>query len=82
MADEERGVLLAFAEGRYNATEHNCGHADLVMRRSVDFGKTWGLLRKVADARHLHEAYIEGAALTTPWCATFISDLCMKSARP
>jgi hypothetical protein len=47
-----RGHLLAFAEGRL----HTCadfGHHDLVMRRSVNDGKTWQPLRTLLDPNTL-----------------------------
>lgn len=41
------GTVLAFAEGR-RGSAGDSGHIDLVLRRSVDGGRTWGELRVVA----------------------------------
>jgi len=35
------GILLAFAEGRYDRKRGDSGDIDLVLRRSFDDGKTW-----------------------------------------
>lgn len=44
----KKGTLLAFAEGRVNgASDH--GNLDIVLKRSVDGGKTWEKLQVVAD---------------------------------
>lgn len=43
-----RGALLAFAEGRETLDDN--AHNDLVLRRSVDGGRTWGELQVVAEA--------------------------------
>jgi len=43
------GALLAFAEGRVNTCD-DIGHNDIVMKKSVDGGKTWGALTVVAGA--------------------------------
>jgi len=40
------GALLAFSEGRKNSVS-DTGHIDIVMRRSLDGGKTWGDLSVV-----------------------------------
>lgn len=42
------GALLAFAEGRVHG-RGDSGDIDLVMKRSVDGGRTWGELSLVAD---------------------------------
>ncbi|MGL4854807.1 MAG: sialidase family protein [Lentisphaeria bacterium] len=39
------GSVLAFAEGRYHATDH--GRNDIVMKRSTDNGATWSELIKI-----------------------------------
>ncbi len=44
-----KGTLLAFCEGRRNSGS-DTGDIDLVLRRSVDGGKTWLPLQKIADA--------------------------------
>ena len=36
------GTLLAFAEGR---TGGDCAHKAIVLKRSMDMGKTWGTLQ-------------------------------------
>ncbi|MCS6977781.1 MAG: glycoside hydrolase [Gemmatales bacterium] len=43
-----KGTLLAFAEGRKNSV-HDHGDIDLVLRRSLDQGKTWEALQIVWD---------------------------------
>ena len=43
-----RGDLLAFAEGRRNASA-DAGDIDLVMRRSRDGGRTWSPLQVIGD---------------------------------
>lgn len=42
-----KGTVLAFAEGR--AAMSDTGNVDVVMRRSVDGGRTWGELKVVAE---------------------------------
>lgn len=42
------GTLLAFAEGRKNSAS-DTGDIDLVLKRSMDGGTTWGPLQKVCD---------------------------------
>jgi len=42
------GHLLAFAEKRDNDTS-DMGNFDVVMRRSTDGGRTWGILRTIAN---------------------------------
>jgi sialidase-1 len=42
------GALLAFAEGRKNAVADH-GDIDIVLKRSTDAGRTWGLLQQVQD---------------------------------
>ncbi|MDX6348603.1 MAG: sialidase [Streptomyces sp.] len=44
----KKGTLLAFAEGRRDSAA-DTGDIEIVMRRSVDKGKTWHVLKKVAD---------------------------------
>ncbi|BBJ44272.1 hypothetical protein SSPO_069900 [Streptomyces antimycoticus] len=41
------GTVLAFAEGRVNSSADD-GHIDLVLKRSADGGRTWGVLQVVA----------------------------------
>ena len=41
------GVLLAFAEGRANLSDH--AENDIVLKRSTDGGKNWGPLQIVAE---------------------------------
>ncbi|SDM70100.1 sialidase family protein [Kriegella aquimaris] len=43
-----KGTLLAFAEGRKNGCS-DTGNIDLVLKRSVDHGKTWSNLQVVWD---------------------------------
>ncbi len=43
-----RGVLLVFCEGRKDGSS-DTGDIDVVLRRSLDEGKTWGALQVVAD---------------------------------
>jgi sialidase-1 len=43
-----RGDLLAFAEGRRNASA-DAGDIDLVARRSLDGGRTWSALQVIGD---------------------------------
>jgi sialidase-1 len=42
------GELLAFAEGRVH-TGADFGDIDIVMKRSIDAGKTWSSLQKITD---------------------------------
>lgn len=42
------GNLLAFCEGRVNGAG-DYGNIDIVMKRSIDKGKTWSILQVVAD---------------------------------
>ena len=44
----DSGVVLAFAEGRKNSSSDS-GDIDLVLKRSVDGGKTWGDLIVIRD---------------------------------
>jgi sialidase-1 len=44
----KRGALLAFCEGRKNSG-HDTGDIDLLVKRSVDGGRTWGPPLVVAD---------------------------------
>ena len=44
------GALLAFAEGRLESVSDTCATKEIVMRRSVDDGRTWGPLQVVARA--------------------------------
>ena len=41
------GALLAFAEGRQSLFDH--GNIDIVLKRSIDGGKTWGSAQVVVD---------------------------------
>lgn len=43
-----KGTLLAFCEGRRNSSSDS-GDIDLLMRRSMDNGKSWSEVRKLAD---------------------------------
>ncbi|TXS49081.1 sialidase [Streptomyces sp. t39] len=43
------GALLAFAEGRVDTCD-DIGHNDIVVKKSVDGGRTWGALTVVAGA--------------------------------
>jgi len=43
-----KGTLLAFCEGRKNSTA-DTGDIDIVLRRSVDGGRTWGPMQTIAD---------------------------------
>jgi sialidase-1 len=43
------GVLVAFAEGRPSLLDPGSGQIDLVMKRSVDCGRTWSVLQVLAD---------------------------------
>ncbi len=43
-----KGTLLAFCEGRKNGGG-DAGKIDLLLRRSVDQGKTWGAIQTVAE---------------------------------
>ena len=43
-----QGTVLAFCEGRKNGCS-DTGDIDIVLRRSVDGGKSWGPLELVAD---------------------------------
>jgi sialidase-1 len=45
----ETGALIAFAEARPTAADPGSGEIDLVMKRSVDCGLTWGDFQVVAD---------------------------------
>ncbi|MGW1747819.1 sialidase family protein [Streptomyces sp. NPDC002092] len=45
-----RGTVLAFAEGRHNGAG-DTGNIDVVLRRSVDGGCTWGPLQVVAAGK-------------------------------
>jgi sialidase-1 len=45
----KKGTLLAFCEGRRNSAA-DTGDIDVVLRRSVDGGRTWGPVQTVADA--------------------------------
>jgi sialidase-1 len=42
------GELLAFCEGRVNGVD-DFGNIQIVLRRSMDHGRTWSALQKVAD---------------------------------
>jgi sialidase-1 len=42
------GTLLAFCEGRLNGVD-DFGNIQIVLRRSMDHGKTWSPLQRVAD---------------------------------
>ena len=44
----DSGVVLAFAEGRKNSSSDS-GDIDLVLKRSIDGGKTWGDLIVIRD---------------------------------
>jgi sialidase-1 len=44
-----QGDLLAFAERRDNDGSDDRGDFDIVLRRSTDGGRTWGILRTIAD---------------------------------
>ena len=44
----DSGVVLAFAEGRKNSSSDS-GDIDLVLKRSIDGGKTWGDLIIIRD---------------------------------
>jgi sialidase-1 len=44
----KNGDLLAFAEGRKNATSDH-GDIDIVLKRSGDVGRTWGAMQMVQD---------------------------------
>jgi sialidase-1 len=44
-----KGTLLAFCEGRRNSAA-DTGDIDVLVRRSLDGGKTWGAVQTVADA--------------------------------
>jgi len=44
----KHGTLLAFAEGRQTLSDH--AQNDIVLKRSVDEGKTWGYLQVVHEA--------------------------------
>ena len=44
-----KGTLLCFAEGRTNGSD-DAGDIDMVVKRSVDGGKTWGPLILIDDA--------------------------------
>ncbi|BEG99211.1 sialidase family protein [Bacteroides sedimenti] len=46
------GSLLAFCEGRVNGSG-DYGNIDIVMKRSIDKGKTWSALQVVADYGNL-----------------------------
>ena len=46
------GTLLAFSEGRVNDGE-DFGNIDLVMKKSVDHGKSWSALETVVDQNQL-----------------------------
>lgn len=48
LAVTKRGTVLAFAEGRRNSGS-DAGDIDIVVKRSVDGGKTWGELIIVLD---------------------------------
>src|SRR5579862_1390820 len=43
-----KGTLLAFCEGRRNSGS-DTGDIDVLLRRSVDRGKTWLAVQKIAD---------------------------------
>jgi sialidase-1 len=43
-----KGTLLAFCEGRRNSGA-DTGDIDVLLRRSIDGGKTWAAVQKVAD---------------------------------
>jgi sialidase-1 len=43
-----KGTLLAFCEGRKNSGS-DTGDIDMLLRRSIDGGKTWGPVQKLAD---------------------------------
>jgi sialidase-1 len=45
----DSGALLAFAEARPSINDPGSGEIDVVMKRSVDCGRTWGDLQVVAD---------------------------------
>ena len=49
LAVSRKGTLLAFCEGRRESAADS-GNIDVVLRRSVDGGKTWGSIQTVADA--------------------------------
>jgi sialidase-1 len=42
-------VVLAFAERRDNASSSDIGDFDIVVRKSIDGGATWGAIKTVAD---------------------------------
>jgi sialidase-1 len=44
----KKGTVLAFAEGRRDSAA-DYGDIEVVMRRSVDKGRTWHVLKKIAD---------------------------------
>ncbi len=44
----KKGTLLAFCEGRRNSAADS-GNIDVLLRRSLDGGKTWGAVQTVAD---------------------------------
>jgi sialidase-1 len=46
------GDLLAFCEGRMNGSA-DFGNNDIVMKRSIDKGKSWSALQLIADAGNL-----------------------------
>ena len=48
MVVTNEGTILAFAEGRKN-TSSDTGDVDIVLKRSIDGGKTWSKLRVVWD---------------------------------
>src|SRR5437764_5346883 len=43
-----KGTLLEFCEGRKNSAS-DTGDIDVLLRRSVDGGKTWEAVQKIAD---------------------------------
>jgi sialidase-1 len=49
-AAAQQPVLLAYAEGRKNGCGDYDGQHDLVLKRSLDNGATWGPMQVVADA--------------------------------